>query len=123
MPNKKKSRKDSAMKRAVVQMHMKLPFKLIKRKDWILATCPLFDVSSQGETAEEARQNLCEALTAFILSCLKRNTLDAVLRECGLTPSYKTASFENKLTVKKEDYIDIPIPFMIGKEQRSRCHA
>lgn len=123
MTIQKKSRKGLAMKKAAVQMHMTLPLKLIKRKDWILATCPLLDVSSQGETAEEARQNLCEALTAFILSCLKRNTLDAVLRECGLTPSHKAASSGKKLIAKKEDYIDIPIPFMIGKEQRNRCHA
>jgi len=34
--------------------------------DWYVATCPEFDIASQGKTVEEARANLTEALTLFL---------------------------------------------------------
>lgn len=40
----------------------KLPCKLTKRKNWILASCSVFDVHSQGETEMQAKrilQRLC----------------------------------------------------------------
>jgi predicted RNase H-like HicB family nuclease len=39
---------------------------VIKREgDGYVATCPEFDIASQGSTVEEARSNLTEALTLF----------------------------------------------------------
>jgi predicted RNase H-like HicB family nuclease len=34
--------------------------------DGYIAICPEFDVASQGDTVEEARANLTEALTLFL---------------------------------------------------------
>ena len=34
--------------------------------DGYVAICPEFDVASQGDTVEEARSNLAEALTLFL---------------------------------------------------------
>jgi predicted RNase H-like HicB family nuclease len=64
----------------------RLPAVLAHDEDWIIATCPPLDVASQGRTADEARANLVDALTAFLLSCLERQTLDTVLRDAGWTP-------------------------------------
>jgi len=39
---------------------------IIERDDqWYVALCPDLDIASQGETIEEARANLIEALTLF----------------------------------------------------------
>ena len=35
-----------------------LPIKYTKRKKWILASCPIPDMHSQGETLEELEENL-----------------------------------------------------------------
>ena len=32
-----------------------LPLKLTKRKKWVVASCPILDVRSQGETEEKAK--------------------------------------------------------------------
>jgi predicted RNase H-like HicB family nuclease len=62
-------------------MGIKLPAKIQNKEKWYVASCPVLDVFTQGETEKQARQNLCEALTLFFTSCLARNTLDAVLNE------------------------------------------
>jgi len=45
--------------------------------------CPDLDVSSFGETVEEARLSLREALEAFIEECEVMGTLAEVLEEAG----------------------------------------
>jgi len=45
---------------------------------WI-GHCPVFDVASQGDSPEEAKRMLAEALTAFIKMCYEMGTLDEVL--------------------------------------------
>lgn len=47
------------------------------------AGCPVLDVHSQGANREEAKRSLHEAVELFIESCIERNTLDEVLRDCG----------------------------------------
>ena len=40
---------------------------LLEREgDGYVALCPEFDVASQGDTVEEARKNLAEAVTLFL---------------------------------------------------------
>lgn len=34
--------------------------------DWYVALCPELDIASQGQTVEEARDNLVEALQLFL---------------------------------------------------------
>lgn len=34
-------------------------------EDWYVALCPEFDIASQGESIEEARRNLIEAIELF----------------------------------------------------------
>lgn len=36
-----------------------------REDDWFVATCPELDIVSQGETVEEARFNLLEAVQGF----------------------------------------------------------
>lgn len=38
---------------------------LEKDEDWFVALCPELDIASQGESLEEARSNLAEAIELF----------------------------------------------------------
>lgn len=44
---------------------MKTPIKLTRKKKWIVASCPVLDVHSQGRTEGEAKDNLEEAIDLF----------------------------------------------------------
>ena len=47
--------------------------------------CYPLDVCSQGDTEEEATNNLNEAVQIFLSTCYEMGTLNEVLKECGLT--------------------------------------
>ncbi len=47
------------------------------------SSCPTLDVYSQGDSKEEAKANLQEAVELWMESCLERNTLSDALRELG----------------------------------------
>jgi predicted RNase H-like HicB family nuclease len=51
--------------------------------DLYVGVCPELDVSSFGETVDEARRSLREALEAFIEECEVMGTLVEVLEEAG----------------------------------------
>lgn len=106
-----------------VSLTVNLPIKITKRRKWFLASCPILDVHSQGETQEQARHNLVEALSLFFISCLERNTLDAVLKDCGLTVARPRKAYTVKPIAPKEDYVDVPIPFLARPTQHPTCHA
>ena len=50
-----------------------------------LGLCLSLGLATQGETFERAQENLKEMLWLFIESCLRRGTLEQVLREAGFT--------------------------------------
>lgn len=105
-----------------IRVNLHLPAVIIKKPKWYVSHCPALDVYSQGDTEDEAKRNLIEAITAFMISCHERGTLDAVLKECGFVPDYsanlKTATIEDD-----SDYIDVPLPFIIDAANQQRCHA
>lgn len=106
-----------------VTLSARLPLKLIKRKKWVVASCPILDVHSQGETEDKAKKNLVEALTLFFISCFERGTLDSVLKKCGLTPSKTIPTKGTKQITTTQDYINVPIPFLVKQSSHTRCHA
>ncbi len=106
----------------VVQFSAKLPFKIKRKKKWFVASCPILDVHSQGETERKARKNLSEALSLFFISCFERGTLDSVLKDCGFKAMHPSFPHEKKSTLSK-DYIQVPIPFIVQQESRTACHA
>ena len=56
---------------------------IFREGDLYVGVCPDLDVSSFGETVEEARGSLREALEAFIEECKAMGTLAEVLEEAG----------------------------------------
>jgi predicted RNase H-like HicB family nuclease len=103
----------------IIQFSMHLPAKVVKKRNIYVSFCPALDVATQGDTEEEAKRNLIEALSAFVLSCLERGTLEEVLKECGFTPLQGT--FVKPKSYRNVDYVDVPIPLIASRE--SRCHA
>jgi len=56
---------------------------LFEEDDQIVALCPELNVSSFGDTAEEALAALQEAVTLFLEECQRMDTLAIVLEEAG----------------------------------------
>lgn len=80
--------------------------------DYWLASCPDLDLTTQGKTFEEAQFNMKDALMLFFESCLRRGTLEQVLKESGYEP----------VQVKQvKDYLDEYIPS--AQYRAAACHA
>jgi len=104
-----------------VTFSIQLPMRLTKREKWYLASCPVLDVHSQGETKEAAKKNLGEAIQVFLISCFERGALDAVLKECGFKP---LSASEVKSRTRNRNIISVPIPFSIPQPaEPSVCRA
>ncbi len=104
-----------------VTVNLKAPFVIHKKKKWFVASCPVLDVHSQGETEEQAKKNLGEALYLFFVSCFERGTLDEVLKKCGF--KFQHEKREKTLPLmRKESFINVPIPFYISSHL-NECHA
>ncbi len=106
-----------------VQFVAKMPIKLAKKTNWYVASCPILDVHSQGETKELAKHNLEEALSLFFVSCFERGTLDAVLKNCGFRAVRTEAQIESGSAAHEQEYIDVPIPFLVDRNSGRECHA
>jgi predicted RNase H-like HicB family nuclease len=109
------------MPREEIEMIIKLPIKIIKRKKWYVADCPVLDVASQGDTANKAKKNLIEALSVFLATCIEHGTLDDVMKQCGFKPV--KASEKKAVSVKPSDYVNIPIHLLSSESYRGRCHV
>lgn len=55
------------------------------RKAWIVR-CPEIGLYTQGDTYEEAAENIKDALKGWFDACLEHGTLEQVLTECGFSP-------------------------------------
>jgi predicted RNase H-like HicB family nuclease len=56
---------------------------ILQEGDLYVGPCPELNVSSFGETVEEARRSLHEAMEAFIEECEAMGTLEDVMSEAG----------------------------------------
>jgi predicted RNase H-like HicB family nuclease len=106
-----------------VQFMAKLPIKIDKERKWYTASCPILDVYSQGETETKAKKNLKEALSLFFISCFERGTLDAVLKQCGFKAAQPIIKPKKSNFFNKQDYINIPIPFLVNQNPQLECHV
>lgn len=105
-----------------IRFDVRLPIEIKKGEKYYVASCPAFDVASQGKTTNKAKSNLEEALTAFFISCIERGVLDAVLKECGFK-SVKKPSTVKRPALNTKDYIDIPLYLLANQAEPNRCHA
>lgn len=102
----------------VVTFEVKVPFSIKKKGDVFVSCCPVFDLWSQGDSFDEAKKNIAEALKLFVTTCFERGTLNEVLKECGF-------KLRKKTTKLPEDrrFIKVPIPFDVTGCHPAVCHA
>ena len=62
-----------------------LRIKIFKEDDVYVALSPELNVSSFGDTIEDARKSVKEAVEAFIDECERMGTLEEVLEESGFS--------------------------------------
>jgi len=63
--------------------HIQFTCQLFREGDQIVSLCPELNVSSFGDTPEEAEAALREAVTLFLEECERMGTLNEVLEEAG----------------------------------------
>jgi len=102
---------------SVVQAEFHLFGTLRREGRWFFAHCPPLDITSQGKTEAEAKENLIEASQLFIISCLERGTLDQALKELGFVP-LKQGRFRPPADSFR---MKVPVPFRF--QQSAPCHA
>ena len=64
-------------------MKVMVNIEIFQEEDLYIALAPELNVSSFGETPEEAQESIKEALEAFIEECEQMGTLEEVLDESG----------------------------------------
>ena len=64
-------------------MIISLRVEIFKEEDTYVALSPELNVSSFGETIEDAKKSIREALEAFIEESERMGTLEAILEESG----------------------------------------
>lgn len=64
-------------------MNISIRIEIFKEGDVYVALSPELNVSSFGETIEDAKKSTREAIEAFIEECERMGTLEEVLEESG----------------------------------------
>ena len=82
-------------------MNIAVRIEIFKEGDSYVALSPELNVSSFGETVEEARKSIKEAIEAFVEECEKMGTLHDVLEESGFSKS--NDSWESRRPVAEEE--------------------
>ena len=74
------------------------------------SACPTLDVYSQGDSEEEAKASLQEAVEMWMESCLERNTLATALQELGwhrIPPELPMPPGADSIEVSAPDEIEL----------------
>lgn len=79
----------------------------VEDDQWI-GFCPDLNVSTQGDTREEAEVNLHEAVGLFIETCADLGSLEKVLRDAGLIPVQQATTFQYPLPHVLEESLKKP---------------
>ncbi|MDM7994722.1 MAG: type II toxin-antitoxin system HicB family antitoxin [Acidobacteriota bacterium] len=102
-----------------IQTQFQLYGQIKKKGNWFIACCPPLDLSTQGRTFEEAKNNLIEAAQLFLISCLERGTLDLALKELGFVPLHG----EKQEDPLPDDAFAFPVPIPLISQKQPECRA
>jgi predicted RNase H-like HicB family nuclease len=103
--------------RRKVQVSFTVPVSINQKDSWWIATCPIFDVVTQGQTLEEAKVNIQDALVFFLQSCIKRGTIFEVLRDAGFDQDLSSSATLTEAQPEEGTVqIDVPLPFVIAAQ-------
>jgi len=82
-------------------MKISVRIEIFKEGDVYVALSPELNVSSFGETVEDAKKSIKEAIEAFIEECERMGTLEDVLEESGFSKA--NDSWASRKPVAEED--------------------
>ena len=82
-------------------MNISVRIEIFKEGDVYVALSPDLNVSSFGETIEEAKKAIKEAIEAFVEECERMGTLEEILEESGF--SKINGSWESRKRVAEEN--------------------
>ena len=111
--------------RVVVQANFQL-FGVIKQENgWYMAHCPPLDITTQGRTEAEAKQNLIEASELFVVSCFERGTFEQAMRELGWHVATGGAVQQNQVQAEPlpKGGFSFPVPVPFARENARPCSA
>lgn len=104
-----------------VEFTVKVPIKIVKRKNIYVVCCPMLDVHSQGKNRTEAIENIKDAVNLFLVSCFERGVLDKALKECGFISQPKPIP---KLSLSSHTQtIDVPFYLINSGKVAERCQV
>ncbi len=83
-----------------------LPVSFLKEGNKFIAYTPALDLSTCGNTFEQAKKRFTEALQIFIHELIKMGTLEQVLSDCGW----------KKVARPRSHWVP---PVLVGQEQQS----
>ncbi|MDO8136527.1 MAG: type II toxin-antitoxin system HicB family antitoxin [Candidatus Brocadiales bacterium] len=69
-----------------MNIHLEYRVEVFEEDGQYVALCPELNVSSFGDSVEEAKRALQEAVALFLEECESMGTLHEVLSEAGFTP-------------------------------------
>ena len=93
-----------------ITIRLSVPIKMFREDSIHVAGCEPLQVYSQGATPEEARKNVEEALSLFVVSCFERGTLERVLLDSGFTPDLPSGVMEAE--DEPETMVHVPLPLI-----------
>ncbi len=70
------------------KMDVNLPVIVLKEGKQFVAYTPALDISTCGDTLEQAHKRFDEAVKLFLEECMRMGTLEDVLIECGWTKEH-----------------------------------
>ena len=85
--------------------------------DRFLSACPALDLFSQGDTEEEAKNHLLDAMNGFIKTCHEMGTLQTVLTDAGLL------ELDARYPIKRmQQSINLPPRMNLGRQHEAQPH-
>jgi len=106
------------MTESKIQLSVKLLVQIEREGDLYISSCPALDVHSQGDSEDEARRNIIEAVQLFLESCYERGVLEQVLKESGFHPDLST-----ELTEDDGKVVEIPFPLLATNQGKNRART
>ena len=85
-----------------------LPVVVFKEDDAFVAYTPALDLSTCGDTYEEAQRNFHEAVTLFFAECVSRGTLEDALASLGWRKTGKPS--DGWVPPQVVGHFDAPVP-------------
>lgn len=93
----------------MADIEAKIPVLFFKEGKKVIAYSPAFDLSSCGDTEEQARKRFAEAVSLFIDELTSMGTLGEVLEECGWQKASRRRSWAPPVYKSIEEAVKIPV--------------